>query len=56
MRRTSADEDGLTLSKIGKKFGLSRERVRQIEVILKRQFSEYLKEKFGPKVFEEMFR
>jgi len=54
--RTVAQEEVLTLSQLGKKFGLSKERVRQIESSTKKQFAGYLREKFGNCFFEGLFR
>jgi RNA polymerase sigma-32 factor len=40
-------DDPPTLQEVGGRFGISRERVRQIETRLKRRFKEFLKEKAG---------
>jgi len=37
------DEDPVTLQEIGDEFGITRERVRQIEVRVKKRFAEYLR-------------
>jgi RNA polymerase sigma-32 factor len=38
------DEDPVTLQEIGDEFGITRERVRQIEVRVKKRFAEYLRQ------------
>ena len=40
-------EEPMTLQEIGQKFGISRERVRQIESRLKRKLKAYLEEQIG---------
>ena len=40
-------EDPMTLQEIGEKFGISRERVRQIESRLKKKMKAYLEEKIA---------
>jgi len=39
------DEDPVTLQEIGNEFGITRERVRQIEVRVKRRLAEYMRQK-----------
>jgi RNA polymerase sigma-32 factor len=43
-------EDPLTLQKLGDEFGVSRERVRQIEARLARKLRDYLKSELGDAV------
>ena len=41
-------EEPLTLQELGERFGISRERARQLEERLKRRCREYLRNEFGP--------
>jgi RNA polymerase sigma-32 factor len=43
-------EDPLTLQELGDKFGISRERVRQLEARVKGKLQVYLQEKLGDAV------
>ena len=47
-------EDPLSLSELGRRFGVSRERVRQLEERLKRRFKEHLSEKIGEELILEL--
>ena len=38
------DEEPVTLQEIGDEFGISRERVRQIEARVKKRFADYLRQ------------
>jgi RNA polymerase sigma-32 factor len=46
-RRRLLSEEAATLSEIAAKFGLSRERIRQLEMELKRRLRRYLEATFG---------
>jgi RNA polymerase sigma-32 factor len=48
-KRMSADEP-ITLQELGDEFGVSRERVRQLEARLASKLREYLKEELGDAV------
>jgi RNA polymerase sigma-32 factor len=48
--RRMVAEDPLTLQKLGDEFGVSRERVRQLEARLAGRLREYLKEEMGDAV------
>lgn len=41
-------EDPVTLQEVGEKFGVSRERARQVEERIKKKFGDFLKEQLGP--------
>ena len=53
-RERLVSEEPLALAQLGERFGVSRERVRQLEERLKRRFKEHLRSRLGEELFQEL--